>query len=431
MKKELKNVLDMGYEVARGYKKQIYSSEHLLIAIMNSDLKEAKFLNTIGIYSSAFYNKMHNMYGESINMYKHQEMQVSELIKRVIIEDSTASDALYRIVNNNCAAKYFMLQINHDAINLIKQYIGKRSYEAKPENTNYAEMNNDFIAIENNLKRFVIGQDNTITSIINIIRRRAAGISSSKRPIGTVLFVGPTGVGKTELAKKIADEVFEGHIIRLDMSEYQEAVSITKLIGSAPGYIGYEVGGQLTEAVKNNPLSVVLFDEIEKAHPSIYNTLLQILDEGRLTDNKGVTVNFSDTLIILTSNIGAGTCKTSLEYKAAIKTCFKPEFINRLNDISIFNSLSEQMLMRIAEKELSILAYNLKTNKNITVQIASGVLIALFQKYSIDTQYGAREIKRVIIDKIEDKLSDAIITNKISSGNIAKIAIINGDIQII
>jgi ATP-dependent Clp protease ATP-binding subunit ClpB len=292
---------------------------------------------------------------------------------------------------------------------------------------------------EDDFKKRVVGQDEAIKHVANAIRRSRAGISEEKKPIGSFLFVGPTGVGKTELAKTLADFMFndEAALIRIDMSEFMEKHSVAKFIGSPPGYVGYEEGGQLTEKIRRRPYSVILFDEIEKAHPEVFNILLQILDDGRLTDSKGRVINFKNTIIIMTSNLGnevikeysIGFSDASSEKEAdkihddemkekidkILKNHFKLEFLNRIDEIVIFKSLTKNILTKIVDLELEKLKTRLK-NKEITVKIENKVKKMLAEK-GYDTTFGARPLKRIIQNMILDELALEIIEGKIKEGD--------------
>jgi len=289
------------------------------------------------------------------------------------------------------------------------------------------------------LAKRVIGQDAAIKSVANAIRRSRAGISEEKKPIGSFMFVGPTGVGKTELAKALAEFMFndESALIRLDMSEFMEKHSVAKIIGSPPGYVGHDEGGQLTDKIRRRPYSVILFDEIEKAHPEFFNILLQILDDGRLTDAKGRVVNFKNTIIIMTSNLGNEVIKEySIGFtdhadakKAAdfrndemkekidniLKEHFKLEFLNRLDEIVIFKNLSKEVLTKIVDLELAKVEKRLK-NKIINLKIAAKVKKMLLEK-GYDITYGARPLKRIIQNLILDELAMEIIEGKIKEGD--------------
>ena len=286
--------------------------------------------------------------------------------------------------------------------------------------------------LEKVITQRVKGQDEAIEKIAKAIRRSRIGIRDPKRPIGSFLFLGPTGVGKTELSKALAEALFddENKIIRLDMSEFMEAHSVSKLIGSPPGYVGFDDGGQLTEQVRRKPYSVVLFDEIEKAHPEVFNMLLQILDDGRLTDSHGKNISFKNTIIILTSNIGSSKLSNSVNLgfgdnskredkqqvmMTELKKYFKPELINRIDNIVIFNKLNGVVLKEIAKKMLADLNKNLKQN-GIELKFTQATLNYLV-KNGTNEDFGARPLKRLITSKIEDELADKMLKGEIKSGD--------------
>lgn len=280
------------------------------------------------------------------------------------------------------------------------------------------------------LKTMIIGQDNAVESLCKVIKRSRTGVSSSKKPIGSFMFIGPTGVGKTETVKSLANYYFgsEDSIIRIDMSEYQEKFNVSKLIGSPPGYVGYESGGQLTEAVRRKPYSVVLFDEVEKAHPDTFNTLLQVLDEGRLTDSLGRTIDFTNTIIIMTSNVGAkrvaefgsgigfsssdsiATKKTQVEatINKELKNKFAPEFLNRLDDIVLFDGLKQEDVLKIVDIEIEKVINRL-AEQGYGIKVLKNAKVFLAQK-GYDPEYGARPLKRAVQNYVEDLLADEIIS---------------------
>ena len=290
--------------------------------------------------------------------------------------------------------------------------------------------------LEENLHKRIIGQDEAVSAVSRAIRRARAGLAEANRPIGSFIFVGPTGVGKTNLAKALAEAMFgdEKLMIRLDMSEYMEKHTVSKLIGAPPGYVGYDDnnGGQLTERVRRKPYSVVLFDEIEKAHPDVFNILLQILDDGRLTDSKGRVINFKNTIIIMTSNIGAGQIKkmSGLGFASsdaddgydsmkqntmeALRQSFKPEFLNRLDDIIIFRKLTKEETGAICVKIIDGLRARLKT-RNISIEVTPAAMDKLIDEGYSD-EYGARPLKRIVQKRVEDRLSDEILAGRILSG---------------
>jgi ATP-dependent Clp protease ATP-binding subunit ClpB len=280
------------------------------------------------------------------------------------------------------------------------------------------------LQIESVLKNDVVGQDEALKAISRAIKRNKAGLSDESRPIGSFMFLGPTGVGKTESAKTLAKFLFDDakSLVRFDMSEYMEKHSASRLVGAAPGYVGYEEGGQLTEAVRRKPYSVLLFDEIEKAHPDVFNILLQVLDDGRLTDNKGVTVDFKNTIIILTSNIGSDkiiTIEDKIERKNAVlnelKSHFRPEFLNRLDDIVIFEQLGLDAITNIVDIMFNSIAKRLES-RDISISISKSAE-AYIAKAGYDPVYGARPLKRALYEIVEDRLADMILGDEIKDGD--------------
>lgn len=306
------------------------------------------------------------------------------------------------------------------------------------------------VHMEEALRKRVIGQDDAIVSISKAIRRSRAGLSEETRPIGSFIFLGMTGVGKTELAKALAEFLFDDEkaLVRVDMSEYMEAHSTAKLIGSPPGYVGYEEGGQLTETIRRRPYSVVLFDEVEKAHPEVFNILLQILDDGRLTDAKGRTANFKNTVIIMTSNVGSdilvrmqslgfqgergetGSTPSEKEIRerilGSLRETFKPEFLNRIDEIVIFHPLSEKMLRHIVDLQLAHAARRLEA-RDIIAHFSSAAKEYLAKK-GFDPLYGARPLKRVIQSDILDPLALEILEKKVQSGDRVEVALEKGKV---
>ena len=280
------------------------------------------------------------------------------------------------------------------------------------------------LQIESVLKQEVIGQEEALKVISRAIKRNKAGLSEINRPIGSFMFLGPTGVGKTQCAKTLAKFLFDNEksLLRFDMSEYMEKTSVSRLIGAAPGYVGYEEGGQLTEKVRRKPYSVLLFDEIEKAHPDVFNVLLQVLDDGRLTDNKGVTVDFKNTIIILTSNIGSAQIieiDKKEERRAAvfneIKTNFKPEFLNRLDDIVIFEQLGLGEITNIVDIMFNEIKEKLSA-RDITIALSQSVKFHI-ANVGFDPVFGARPLKRALFEIVEDILADLILEDKINEGD--------------
>ena len=273
------------------------------------------------------------------------------------------------------------------------------------------------LQLKDKLSMRVVGQDEALDLVTDAILRSKAQVSDTNRPIGSFMFLGPTGVGKTEVAKALAEQLFddESKIVRIDMSEYMEKFSVSRLIGAPPGYVGYEEGGQLTEAVRRKPYSIVLLDEIEKAHPDVFNILLQILDDGRITDSKGVTVDFKNTIIIMTSNLGseyafeADKDKKKKEYENIVKATFKPEFINRIDEIVVFNPLDEAVISKVADKFLNILKNRLLEN-DIELNISEAAKKKIVEM-GFDEIYGARPMKRYIQRNIESAVAKYLLEN--------------------
>ena len=290
------------------------------------------------------------------------------------------------------------------------------------------------LGLKDALAKRVIGQDQALSLVSDAILRSKAQIQDEDRPIGSFLFLGPTGVGKTEVAKALAEQLFdsETHIVRIDMSEYMEKHSVARLIGAPPGYVGYDEGGQLTEAVRRNPYSIVLFDEVEKAHPDVFNVLLQILDDGRITDSKGVTVDFKNTLLIMTSNLGSQYAfeqeGREEKYMTEVKRYFKPEFINRIDEIIVFNALDEDMQAKIARKFMNELTQRLQ-RKDIRLQVSDEVY-RLIATQGVDPVFGARPMKRYIQRSIETLIARKIIEGGAGKDDLIKLEVKDGDYQV-
>jgi ATP-dependent Clp protease ATP-binding subunit ClpB len=294
-----------------------------------------------------------------------------------------------------------------------------------------------YVELEKQLGKRVIGQENALRAVADAIRRNRAGLSDPRRPLGSFLFLGPTGVGKTELAKALAEFLFndERALTRIDMSEYMEKYSVSRLIGAPPGYVGYEEGGQLTEAVRRRPYSVVLFDEIEKAHSEVFNVLLQMLDDGRLTDGQGRVVDFRNTIIIMTSNIGSEfilTMKSMDEVRSRIddllKNYFKPEFLNRIDEIVVFDRLDESMIRRITDLRLGELAGRLaQRNISLSVDDAAKDYIA---KEGFDQQFGARPLKRAIQNLLENPIAKKLLSGQVLEGDTVHVGMSGNELAI-
>jgi len=283
------------------------------------------------------------------------------------------------------------------------------------------------LRMEQRLRTRVVGQEEALRVVSDAVRRNRAGLSDPRRPIGSFLFLGPTGVGKTELCKALAELLFdtEDAMVRIDMSEFMEQHSVARLIGAPPGYVGYEEGGRLTEAVRRKPYCVILFDEIEKAHRDVFNVLLQVLDDGRLTDGHGRTVDFKNTLVAMTSNIasqfiqdmaesGAETWEVEARLKDALKQHFLPEFLNRIDETVIFHSLSKEDLAAIVDIQVGELARRLAERK-IGVEV-TGDAKELLAEFGYDPSFGARPLKRLVQQKLENALAGRILTGEITDG---------------
>ncbi len=303
--------------------------------------------------------------------------------------------------------------------------------------------------LEDTLHERIIGQDEAVKTVSSAIRRSRVGLRESGRPIGSFLFLGPTGVGKTEVSKALAETLFgdEKSLIRVDMSEYMEKHSVSKMIGSPPGYVGYDEGGQLSEKVRRNPYSVILFDEIEKAHPDVFNILLQVLDDGIITDAQGRKVDFKNTIIILTSNLGAdrivdpktlGFVTDTSEEKDfevmkngvmdEVKRLFRPEFLNRLDDIIVFRSLNKEEVLRITGIQLDELKRRVKKNLEVDLSFGSRIKNYICDK-GYDKKFGARPIRRTIQTNVEDPLAEAILTGKVSGGDTVSVSVVKEKVQ--
>ena len=290
--------------------------------------------------------------------------------------------------------------------------------------------------LEEELHKRVVGQEEAVEAISRAIRRARAGLKDPKRPIGSFIFLGPTGVGKTELARALAEVMFgdEDAMIRIDMSEYMEKHATSRLVGAPPGYVGFDEGGQLTEKVRRKPYSVVLLDEIEKAHPDVFNILLQVLDDGRLTDSKGRTVDFRNTVVIMTSNVGADALKyqknlgfslgdTTSKYKDMkstmldeLKKAFRPEFLNRIDEMIVFHSLEKEHLKEIVSFMANTLTKRLK-EQDIELELTESALEKIAQE-GYDPQYGARPIRRALQKNVEDRLSEELLKGNVLTGQV-------------
>lgn len=291
--------------------------------------------------------------------------------------------------------------------------------------------------VEDELNKDVVGQSKATHAVARAIKRNKAGLSSANSPIGSFLFLGPTGVGKTQTAKTLAKFLFDSEdaMIRIDMSEYMEKHAVSRLVGAAPGYVGYEEGGQLTEAVRRKPYSVVLFDEVEKAHPDVFNMLLQVLDDGRLTDNKGVTVDFTNTIIILTSNIASDKIINNPQSEelndmvmAELKQAFKPEFLNRLDDVVIFNALGSEQIRGIVDIFFREISKKVE-ERDISLSLSENAK-AYIAEAGFDPVYGARPLKRALYEIVEDRLADLILEGKVVEGSNVAFDVVDSEIEV-
>jgi ATP-dependent Clp protease ATP-binding subunit ClpB len=293
------------------------------------------------------------------------------------------------------------------------------------------------LKMEEKLHQRVVGQDEAVRLVADAIRRSRAGLSEESRPYGSFLFLGPTGVGKTELCKTLAEFLFdaEDHLIRIDMSEFMEKHSVARLIGAPPGYVGYEEGGYLTEQVRRKPYSVILFDEVEKAHPDVFNVLLQVLDDGRMTDGQGRTVDFKNTVIVMTSNLGSQMIQQmsgddyqiiKLAVMGEVKTHFRPEFVNRIDEIVVFHALDEKHIAGIAKIQLQYLEKRL-ARLEMEMDVSAAAL-ANIAEAGFDPVFGARPLKRAIQERIENPLAKAILEGKFGPKDKIKVAVEKGQL---
>ncbi|MCG8346089.1 MAG: AAA family ATPase [Chlorobiales bacterium] len=302
--------------------------------------------------------------------------------------------------------------------------------------------------IDEELHKRVVGQDKAVQAVSEAVKRSRAGMGDEKKPIGSFIFLGPTGVGKTELARTLAEYLFddEDAMIRIDMSEYMESHAVSRLVGAPPGYVGYEEGGQLTEAVRRKPFSVVLLDEIEKAHPDVFNILLQILDDGRLTDSKGHTVNFKNTIIIMTSNIGAQLIQSEMEKMdnanrdevleglqdklfQLLKQQVRPEFLNRIDEVILFTPLNREDLEKIVTIQFNLIK-KLALRQNISLNLEKDALLWL-SNAGFDPAFGARPLKRVMQRHITNKLSEMILEGSVQEGDSVTITVKDGGLSLV
>ena len=373
---------------------------------LKAKIEEAKF-NLDKEFNSNNYEKA--------SLIKYKEIPSLEEKLKELEEKTKDNQLLNEVVTEDMIAKIISKSTNIPLTKIVK---GERE---------------KVLGLEETLKKRVIGQDEAISLVSDAIIRQRAGIKDQNRPIGSFMFLGPTGVGKTEVAKSLAEALFdsETHIVRIDMSEYMEKFSVSRLIGAPPGYVGYEEGGQLTEKVRKNPYSIVLFDEIEKAHPDVFNILLQILDDGRLTDSQGKVIDFKNTIIIMTSNLGSEYLLDNYNINKVnelLRKSFRPEFLNRIDEIVYFKPLDKAVQFKIVDKLLKQLAQRIK-EENYQVQFTNEAKNFILDK-SFSFEYGARPVKRYIQREIETLLAKAIIEGKLNSDRIYEVDIINGKLSI-
>ena len=365
------------------------------------------------------------------------EKAIQELDFETAGKIKAEQDVLFKKLNRAQAA--YEKKLMNDALKITEEDIEKVvSVWTKVPVTKLAEKESErLLKLENVLHKRVIGQQEAVTAVAKAIRRGRVGLQDPNRPIGSFLFLGPTGVGKTELSKALAEALFgsESSLIRVDMSEYMEQHSVSKMIGSPPGYVGFEDGGQLSEKIRRNPYSVVLFDEIEKAHPDVFNVLLQVLDDGHITDAKGRKVSFKNTVLIMTSNAGAqrivepknlgfaGSTSEKQNYEKMksgvmeeVKRIFKPEFINRIDDIIVFHQLNHDNMKDIIQLLTSKLCTRCKEQMDITLTVSPALKEHLVNEYS-NAKMGARPLKRAVQSVIEDALAEELLSGRIQAGD--------------
>ena len=353
-------------------------------------------------------------------------------------EEKKLEKRLMRLQNKSSKEKMqFKTEVTEEDINSVVSSWTKIPLEKMKE-----EESERLLKLDEAMHQRVIGQEDAVTAVVKAVRRGRVGLKDPKRPIGSFLFLGPTGVGKTELSKALAESVYgdETSIIRVDMSEYMEKHSVSKMIGSPPGYVGYDEGGQLSEKVRRNPYSLILFDEIEKAHQDVFHILLQVLDEGHITDSQGRKVDFKNTIIIMTSNAGAQNIvnpkslgfatsenegvnyeKMKEKVMEEVKFTFKPEFINRIDDIIVFHTLQKDEIKQIAKLQLTQLAERADKQLMISLHYEESVYDFVMKK-GYDEKYGARPLKRVIQSKIEDSLAEEILKGAVKKGDSIRVS---------
>ena len=406
------DLLALSKEYALAHKFKVAGTECLLLAIIETDVEIKKLLLKYGIsYKSIVTTYTKYVYQTS---FKIEEAILTPTMNDIFRNDSIDNKgALISIITRDSTASGIINMINPKAIECLLEELEHEETSKTPAEGTKEQDNTDFLIGKNiddlkqGLQRVIAGQDHVIETLCNSLVNQAVGFGNPYKPKGSFLFCGPTGVGKTELAKQLA-KLLHISVVTINMPEYSEKVSITKLIGSAPGYVGYEDGGQLTEKIKNQNKAVIIFDEIEKAHPDIFNIFLQLLDEGKLTDSKGIIVSFTSCIIIFTSNLGYSTIENyqdanKEDFIDAVYKTFKPEFISRLDNIVAFNKLTDESIKKIIDVNLE----NMIKNEHFNICLAKDLSTKLFESFSqeIEQNKGARGIQNLIRDKVITPLS--------------------------
>lgn len=383
-----------------------------------------------------------------LNKEKEEAILAQDFVKaaRIRKKEMSSKQRLERILKESeevATSESYTLSVNeHDVAQVVALWTGIPVYQMEQKESDR------LMQLEKVLHKRVIGQEEAVGAVSRAIRRARSGLKDPERPIGSFLFLGPTGVGKTELAKTLADAMFgsEDALVRIDMSEYMEKFATSRLVGSPPGYVGYDEGGQLTEKIRQKPYSVILLDEVEKAHPDVFNILLQVLDDGHLTDSKGRKVDFRNTILIMTSNLGATALRddksvgfnvkdVKQDYKEMekrireeLKNSFRPEFLNRIDESIVFHSLAKDELHEIVKLMVNAIVKRLK-DLDIHVKVTPAA-VDVIAKAGFDPEYGARPIRRAIQKEIEDKLSEEMLSGTVKYGDSVTIGARNGEIRI-
>jgi len=416
------------------------------INLENVKLTELEKLRNQAEEIDAEIEELNSELDKQLNSQREKTEEAAENMEEIKVEDNDSGIAVYEKIaelkSKKMRVEEQLSKIEEDGVEV---YVTPDDVAAvielwtKIPVKNISEFEtNRLVNLEERLHKRIIGQDEAVCAVARAIRRKRAGISLKRRPV-SFIFVGPTGVGKTELVKRIAEEVFEGQesLIRLDMSEYMEKHSVAKLIGSPPGYVGYDDAGQLTEKIRRRPYSVILLDEIEKAHADVFNILLQILDDGRITDSHGKTVSFENTIIIMTSNAGSDSRSNvvgfneadeaiGIKTENALKELFRPEFLNRVDETVIFKELKQDELIQIITLMLEDLAEGLQ-EKGISLEVTEEAKSVILDN-SYKREYGARPMRRYIEKHIEDALAQKLLANELYAGSCAVVSASEGEL---